>query len=319
MPFALVARFRRAGIDPVQIAAATGQPTAATYDCAVASGNARAGLSIVSTDLHEMYERELRAHLAWYYGVCLGLPKEAVPVAISKRLRRERGTKLAELLDKLVGLEGVRLLDVGSGWGELGLACVERGALATGIEPDDAEVRISELLFESFGLDPFASKGVGERLPYTDNSFDLVTCQQVLEHVNDIDKVVAELVRVTRPGGKIFVSTPNYLFPYEGHYRMKWFPMMPKRLGGWLLRRNGRDPTFLLNHVNYTNYFQLARLWRFHCLIVRNLTAERLASSRNPGGIYRYPMVQTLVTRLRLYPNISWLLTKPLDPGPPHS
>jgi 2-polyprenyl-3-methyl-5-hydroxy-6-metoxy-1,4-benzoquinol methylase len=266
---------------------------------------------VVDHEAHRLYQLLLREHLAQYYGECLGLTEAQVSAAIEKRLRRERGTALAELLDDVVGLAGKRILDVGSGWGELLLACAMRGAEVRGIEPDASELRISEMLFRSYGLGRVASRGVGERIPYDDGSFDLVTCQQVLEHVDDVGQVVAELVRVTRPGGQMFVSTPNYLFPYEGHYRMKWIPLMPKRLGGWWLRMNGRDPAFLLEHVNYTNYFQLRRLWRKHRLVVRNLSAERVKGDVDPEGKYGRPTVRILARHFRLYPNISWLLTKP--------
>jgi 2-polyprenyl-3-methyl-5-hydroxy-6-metoxy-1,4-benzoquinol methylase len=271
----------------------------------------RTGFEIVDAGSHELYEEMLSTHLSWYYGDCLGLSEEQVGPAIAKRLRRERGTELARFIDELVGLAGARLLDVGSGWGELALACTERGALTVGVEPDATEVRISELLFRSFGLAPTVSQGVGERLPHADETFDLVTCQQVLEHVDDVGQVVSELVRVTKPAGHIFVSTPNYLFPYEGHYRLKWFPFMPKQLGAWVLRRKGKDPTFLLQHVNYTNYIQLSALWRKHGLVARNLTEERLRTGSHPGEIYRRPVVRFVASKLRLYPNISWLLTKP--------
>jgi 2-polyprenyl-3-methyl-5-hydroxy-6-metoxy-1,4-benzoquinol methylase len=270
-------------------------------------------LEIVDHAAHERYVTALESHLRSYYGTTLGLARPVVERAIEQRLTRYRGTSLAVLLDELVGLAGKRLLDVGSGWGELLLACIEHGADAVALEPDEAEVHISELLLQSYGLDHRVTVGAGERLPFTDGSFDVVTCQQVLEHVADIDATVSEMVRVTRPGGSIFVSTPNYLFPYEGHYRMKWFPMTPKTVGRFVLIHRGRDPTFLIEHVNYTHYFQLQRVWRRHGLEVRNITAELVARGDHPSAIYRRPWVRFMLARLRLYPNISWLLTKPSE------
>ena len=266
---------------------------------------------IVDRAAHQRYVTELRSHLRRYYGQTLGLAPPVVEDAIEKRLTRHRGIYLAALLDELVGLRGLRLLDVGSGWGELLLACLEYGADAVGVEPDEDEVRISGLLLQSYGLGERAMVGKGEDLSFADDSFDLVTCQQVLEHVRDIDKTVGEMVRVTRPGGSIFVSTPNYLFPYEGHYRMKWFPMTPKAVGKLILIRRGRDPTFLIESVNYTNYVQLKRMWRRHGLQSRNVTAELVERGVHPHGLYRNRWWRFVVTRLRLYPNISWLLTKP--------
>lgn len=265
----------------------------------------------VDHDLYRQYEIDLRAHLERFYGDTLGLDTLDVERAIEKRLSRVRGESLAALLDEIVGLADRRVLDVGSGWGELVLAALQRGADGVGIEPDREEVRISELLLASFGYPPRVTSGKGEALPWDDGSFDLVTCQQVLEHVENVEAVVRELVRVTRPGGKIFVSTPNYLFPYEGHYRMKWIPFTPKWLGSRILQLRGKDPTFLVEHVNYVTYRKLSSLWRRHRLGARNLTDELLRSGRHPAHIYERPLVRRAAMRFKLYPNVSWLLEKP--------
>lgn len=50
----------------------------------------------------------------------------------------------------------------------------------------------------------------GHGLPFTDSAFDVSVCTEVLEHVDDPAVTAAELERVTRRGGYLFVSTPNY-------------------------------------------------------------------------------------------------------------
>lgn len=47
------------------------------------------------------------------------------------------------------------------------------------------------------------------RLPFADNSFDIVTCAHMLEHLQDPHHAVTELVRVCRPGGTIYLETPS--------------------------------------------------------------------------------------------------------------
>lgn len=49
--------------------------------------------------------------------------------------------------------------------------------------------------------------GTAEEIPVEDASFDVVVCSQVLEHVDDPPRVVRELHRVTRPGGRVLAST----------------------------------------------------------------------------------------------------------------
>lgn len=59
-----------------------------------------------------------------------------------------------------------------------------------------------------------------EALPYPDDTFDVVLSHEVIEHVADDRRAVAEMVRVLRPGGRILLFCPNRWFPFEthGHY-----------------------------------------------------------------------------------------------------
>jgi len=57
----------------------------------------------------------------------------------------------------------------------------------------------------------------GEYLPFPDGAFDVIFSHEVLEHVADDRACVAEMVRVTRPGGHIVVFAPNRLYPFETH------------------------------------------------------------------------------------------------------
>ena len=68
---------------------------------------------------------------------------------------------------------------------------------------------------------PGAVIGPLESLPFEDASFDTILCNAVLEHVEHVDRVVAELARVLRPGGHAVISIP-FLQPYHacpGDYR----------------------------------------------------------------------------------------------------
>ncbi len=50
--------------------------------------------------------------------------------------------------------------------------------------------------------------GQGERLPFSGEAFDLVICTQMLEYAPDPGRVIAEIYRVIRPGGRLFLSVP---------------------------------------------------------------------------------------------------------------
>jgi SAM-dependent methyltransferase len=59
--------------------------------------------------------------------------------------------------------------------------------------------------------------GAGETLPFPANTFDLVLSHEVLEHVQDDQQAVCEIVRTLRPGGRLVLFCPNRGYPFETH------------------------------------------------------------------------------------------------------
>lgn len=100
-----------------------------------------------------------------------------------------------------------RVLDLGCGRGGVVELFWRDVKLAAGIDPDVpslAEHRASGL--------PVV-RGVGERLPFVDESFDLIVCLWVLEHLREPAATLAEVRRVLRPGGHFVFVTPNLRHP----------------------------------------------------------------------------------------------------------
>jgi len=61
------------------------------------------------------------------------------------------------------------------------------------------------------------ARAAGEHLPFADGTFDLILSHEVLEHVADDRKAVAEVTRVLRPGGRAVLFVPNRGYPFETH------------------------------------------------------------------------------------------------------
>jgi len=59
--------------------------------------------------------------------------------------------------------------------------------------------------------------GIGEQLPFSNDYFDLILSNEVLEHVNDDFQVIKEMVRSLKPGGRIVIFCPNRGYPFETH------------------------------------------------------------------------------------------------------
>ena len=142
----------------------------------------------------------------------------------------ERGiSKRLDALARRTALHGDRLLDIGCGDG------VYTIRLADGFSRVDAiDIQADRLaLFaERLKDNPAAHRiAIGEmsatKLDYPDGTFDMVTSIEVLEHIEELDRALAEIRRVLKPGGRFAFTTPNRWFPFETHgfiYRTRRYP-----------------------------------------------------------------------------------------------
>ena len=104
---------------------------------------------------------------------------------------------------------GKTALDVGSGGGLLAEEFARLGFRVTGIDPSAESVEAARVHAVSESLDIEYTVGAGEQLPFPDESFDIAYCCDVLEHVDDLDRVLAETSRVLKPGGVYLYDTIN--------------------------------------------------------------------------------------------------------------
>jgi 2-polyprenyl-6-hydroxyphenyl methylase / 3-demethylubiquinone-9 3-methyltransferase len=101
------------------------------------------------------------------------------------------------------------VLDLGCAGGFMAEAMTALGARVTGIDPAAHALEAARRHARNSGLGITYDVGVGEALPYDNASFDAVVCVDVLEHVADLNKVLAEVTRVLRPGGLFLFDTIN--------------------------------------------------------------------------------------------------------------
>lgn len=71
----------------------------------------------------------------------------------------------------------------------------------------------------------------GTRMCFRDNIFDFVYCNQVLEHVRDTEKLIAEIARVLKSDGKAIFAFPNRLALTKPHDTPRWYSLLPRPIG----------------------------------------------------------------------------------------
>ncbi|KAA0873896.1 bifunctional 2-polyprenyl-6-hydroxyphenol methylase/3-demethylubiquinol 3-O-methyltransferase UbiG [Nitrincola tapanii] len=121
-------------------------------------------------------------------------------------------------IDRIAQLAGKRVLDVGCGGGILSESMALRGAEVTGIDMGEAPLKVAKLHGLESGAQVRYQRITAEEMALEHpESFDIVTCMEMIEHVPDPASVVKACAQMVKPGGYLFLSTLNrnpksYLF-----------------------------------------------------------------------------------------------------------
>jgi SAM-dependent methyltransferase len=156
--------------------------------------------------------------------------------------------------DRLAVGAGDVVLDAGCGFGRHSMELLSRGAIVYSMDTDMESLRKTRYSMAMMTKEPrvrgsryLVHFGDALNTPYKDESFDLIICAEVMEHVSDDDRACKELARVLKKNGRIAITVPTIfsealydVLTYEyftspgGHIR-KYFP---KELAA-IMARNG--------------------------------------------------------------------------------
>jgi len=115
-----------------------------------------------------------------------------------------------DFINERAPLEGKKVLDVGCGGGILSESMATRGARVTGIDMGEKPLAVAKLHLKESGLEVDYRQTTAEALAIEEpESFDIITCMEMVEHVPDPASVINACSRLVRPGGELFFSTIN--------------------------------------------------------------------------------------------------------------
>jgi len=224
--------------------------------------------------------------------------------------RRRKADKIIRALVRYARrpLSSAVCLDIGCSSGMVTSAIAPLFGKVIGLEYDEIALRATEPAARA--MIRFI-RGDAMYLPFGDNVVDVIICAQVYEHVPDDDLLFKEIYRVLAPGGLVFFSGPNWLFPIEPHYFLPFLHWLPARMADMYLRLPGQG-----NHY----YERLRHLWglrRLLCrFVIHDITLEVLQDSylhetRGLKWIVRNTPTAVWKLLLPFFPNFNWILYKP--------
>jgi 2-polyprenyl-6-hydroxyphenyl methylase/3-demethylubiquinone-9 3-methyltransferase len=150
---------------------------------------------------NELYDRF--AETWWDEDENLALLRTGVNPARLGYMRRVLVEELA------VEPRGKRCLDVGCGGGLLAEEFAKLGCRVTGVDLSERSLETARAHAQQEGLHIEYMAAPAEDLPFDDDAFDLVYCCDVLEHVQSVERSVAEAARVLKAGGAYLYDTIN--------------------------------------------------------------------------------------------------------------
>lgn len=148
--------------------------------------------------------------------------------------RAERALPAVRTINKIKRIKGKHILDIGCGYGSLSSLLLKRGATVTATEVENKKLEFAKKKLGSSKNISFV-KVEDERLPFPDNSFDIVTLFDVIEHVKTPELLMSEVTRVLKPKGLLYVEfTPFYSI--TGHHLYDYTILPIHLLTPWLIK-----------------------------------------------------------------------------------
>ncbi len=187
-------------------------------------------------------------------------------------------------------LAGATVLDVGGGPGYFADAFERAGARYFAVDADVGEMSAAGKLRRGSVL------GSGLQLPIRSASIDICYSSNVLEHVPQPWTMADEMVRVTRPGGVVFISYTTWYGPWGGHETSPWHYAGGRRAADRYERRHGRRPK---NDYGRSLFRVTVREGLRYAAGVSGAAAIDVLPRYNPAwshGLLRVPVLRELVT-----------------------
>ncbi len=199
-----------------------------------------------------------------------------------------------------------RVLDIGAGMGGFLVAARRNGIAAVGIEPHADYCRITRLRAARYHQPPGLLRAVGERLPFRDKTFDVIWAQDILEHVADPARILAEIRRVLKPDGVAYVTAINRFAWRDPHYHLYGLNWLPRPIAEGVIAARGRSKRGArfsdhqrLSEMYYDTFAGFQRLAARHGLAATD-RKEQLLSTAPLTTRGRYAGIVRLLARAHL-------------------
>ena len=237
------------------------------------------------------------------------LPAGQYNVAGREKKAKTMISVLREYIDN--PLENLTLLDIGASVGIIDNYLASYFKLVIGIDLDYHAISQAKQLSNKKNL--IFQVGDAMNLQFSNNTFDVVICSQVYEHVPNPEKMMREIHRVLKPGGVCYFAASNRFMLIEPHYNLPLLSVIPRPLAHLYVRLTKKADYYYELHYTYWGLKKLVESFKlidYTEKLINNPIKYKIDYMLQPGSI-KQKIVKLLI---KFFPWISsgyiWLLEK---------
>ena len=150
--------------------------------------------------------------------------------AVNDDSRYQKAQKIISCLEYVLNqkLRNRKILEIGSGSGKISYHLIQAGNDVISLDIDVNLFR--NTFFPEKKIQFLLANGIS--MPFKDETFDIVICNQVIEHIprRNQPSLVTEIFRVLGKNGLVYLATPNKLWPVEPHTKLPLISYFPKKI-----------------------------------------------------------------------------------------
>jgi len=239
-------------------------------------------------------------------------------VIVKKILKRKERLKKAKqilfvLKDYLkTDLTKLTCLDIGCSSGVISSYLADHFAEVIGIDIDKKAITLAQKEYKKKNLNFYFQDAL--KMPFKDNSFDVVVCNQVYNFVPDSRQLMREIYRVLKLGGICFFGARNKYTLIESQYRLPFLSWLPHKIAQIYVRITGKGIVYVGNYLSYWQLKKLCSRFKIHDYTLRVLYDP---VKYNFSQLVKYSSIMkiiplSLLEKFKwLIPNYIWILEKP--------
>lgn len=229
--------------------------------------------------------------------------------------RRRKAITMVNVLKDSINepLANLTLLNVGGSAGIIDEHLSKYFNQVTGIDIDQEAIEYATQNFIKPNLKFELADAM--HMKYESDSFDVVICSQVYEHVPDAKTLMSEIFRVLKPNGVVYFAAGNRLMIKEPHYNLLFLSLLPRSLSHIYLKLRGKGDYYYEKHFTYWGLKKLVRNFE-----LVDYTTSLISDPNKFGTQY---MVETGSIKQKaalfiakyffwLLPGYIWILKKPM-------